>query len=333
MSTQVSNSGSPNDELDLGQLFSLFKKAFLDVFKFFLRFFVYVRNNIVWLAVLGIVGAALGFGLNKISTKKLKTEVIVSPNFDSKNYLYDAVDEINGKIKAKDTAFFATMGANEMDLDKFEVIVEPVRTKSGKDREADMKYLEALEPFQNSETSADIIRNLLRDQNSFEQRITFLYGDPTSGPIVAAALMNYLNNNDYYKILVATYNENDRSRLQKNDSILDQIDKLINSYTTQMSAKERAVEGQLVLSEEEVLDIPQLFTLKNELITQSERKRVSLEQRTAPFSIVNFGKSQPVKIPLFGKSIILIPLLLIGIYIFIDIVKYLNRKSRELLPE
>ena len=152
MSTQVSNSGSPNDELDLGQLFSLFKKAFLDVFKFFLRFFVYVRNNIIWLAVLGIVGAALGFGLNKISTKKLKTEVIVSPNFDSKNYLYDAVDEINGKIKAKDTAFFATMGANEMDLDKFEVIVEPVRTKSGKDREADMKYLEALEPFQNSET-------------------------------------------------------------------------------------------------------------------------------------------------------------------------------------
>lgn len=262
MSTHASNSGSPNDEIDLGQLFALIKKGFLGVFKFFLRLFIYVRNNFVWLAVLGIVGAALGFGLNKISTQKLKTEVIVNPNLESKNYLYDAVDEINGKIKAKDTAFFATMGLNEMDLDKFEVIVEPVRIKSGKDRESDMKYLEALEPFQNSEISADIIRNLLRDQNSFEQRITFLYGDPTSGPIVAARLMDYFNNNQFYKKLVDTYNENDRARLQKNDSILDQIDELINSYTTKMNAKERAVEGQLILSDEEVLDIPQLFTLK-----------------------------------------------------------------------
>ncbi|MDH3795521.1 MAG: hypothetical protein OER83_01465, partial [Flavobacteriaceae bacterium] len=126
---------------------------------------------------------------------------------------------------------------------------------------------------------------------------------------------------------------NDRSRLLQNDSILGQIDELINTYTTQMNANDQAVEGQLVISEEEELDIPQLFTLKNTLITQSEFKRVELQQRTAPLGIVNFGQSQLVKIPLFGKSIFLIPLIFIGIFILIDIIKYLNKKSRELLPE
>ncbi|MBT8235672.1 MAG: hypothetical protein KJO04_05740, partial [Bacteroidia bacterium] len=109
MSTQVSNSGSPNDELDLGQLFSLIKKAFLGVFKFFLRFFVYVQNNIVWLAVLGIVGAALGFGLNIISTQKLKTEVIVVPNLESKRYLLNTIEEINANIRADNKEFFDSL--------------------------------------------------------------------------------------------------------------------------------------------------------------------------------------------------------------------------------
>ncbi|MBT8236293.1 MAG: hypothetical protein KJO04_08875 [Bacteroidia bacterium] len=333
MSTQVSNSGSPNDELDLGQLSSLFKKAFLGVFKFFLRFFVYVRNNIVWLAVLGIVGAALGFGLNKISTKKLKTEVIVSPNLESKKYLYDAVNELNGKIQAKDTAFFTSLGLGETDFDKLEVQVEPVNSKSEKDLETEIKYLKALQSFQNSPGSSEIIKNLLIDQNPFEQRITFLYRDPVSGPKVAQKLMDYINSNEYYNRLVKTYNSNDLSRLKKNDSILRQLDAIIESYTAQMGNSKEASEGQLVLAEGEPLDIPQLFTLKNALITQSEFRRVSLEQRTAPFSIVNFGKSQPVKTPLFGKSIFLIPFILLGIYILIDVIKYLNRKSRELLPE
>ncbi|MDH3697150.1 MAG: hypothetical protein OEQ81_00695 [Flavobacteriaceae bacterium] len=334
MSTDISNSpGSPNDELDLGQLFTLIKKGFLGVFKFFLRLFVYVRNNIIWLIVLSILGAALGIGLNKISARKLKTEVIVSPNLKSKNYLYDAVNEINGKIKAKDTAFFASLDVGKREFEKFEVTVVPVSIKIEEDLEADIKYLEALEPFQNSQATADIIRNLLIDQNSFEQRVTFFYRDPISGPVVARKLIDYINSNDYYRKLVDVYNANDRSRLLQNDSILGQIDELINTYTTQMNANDQAVEGQLVISEEEELDIPQLFTLKNTLITQSEFKRVELQQRTAPLGIVNFGQSQLVKIPLFGKSIFLIPLIFIGIFILIDIIKYLNKKSRELLPE
>ncbi len=333
MSTHASNSGSPNDEIDLGQLFALIKKGFLGVFKFFLRFFVYVRNNIVWLAVLGIVGAALGFGLNKISTRKLKTEVIVSPNLESKKYLYDAVNELNGKIKAKDTTFFAFLGLGENDFDELEVQVDPVNSKSEKDLETEIKYLEALQPFQNSPALTEIIENLLIDQNPFEQRVTFLYRDPASGPQIAQKLMDYINSNEYYNRLVQTYNSNDLSRLKKNDSILRQLDAIIESYTAQIGNSKEASEGQLVLAEGEPLDIPQLFTLKNTLITQSEFRRVDLEQRTGPFSIVNFGKSQPVKIPLFGKSIVLIPLILIGIYILIDIVKYLNKKSRELLPE
>ncbi len=60
--------------------------------------------------MLAILGALTGFGLNQIISKKMKTEVIVSPNLESKNYLYDVVAELQANIKAEDTLFFTEFG-------------------------------------------------------------------------------------------------------------------------------------------------------------------------------------------------------------------------------
>lgn len=334
MSTDVSNSsGSPNDELDLGQLFTLVRKAFLGVFKFFLRLFVYARKNIVWLAVLGIVGAGLGFGLKNISSEKLKTEVLVSPKLETKHYLYDVISEINAKIKSQDTVFFSSLGIESNDIEKFEVTAEPVSNRTKKERELDLKYLEALEPFQNSPVVAEIIKDLLLDQNSANQRITFFYKNPDTGPDLAKKLMQYINDNNYYTGLISSYNENAAARIKQNDIIISQLDGVLMAYKGHLESTDKPVGGQLVLEEGESLDISALFELKNILIAQNESKRIELQMRKEPLTIINFGQNQTVKIPLFGKYVILLPTLLIGIFLLINIIKYLNKKSKELLPE
>lgn len=328
MSDQIPNT-SREDEIDLSQIFALINKGLNNLLKIFLRLFVYVRSNILILGILAIVGLGIGYGLTKIISEKLKTEVIVSPNLESKHYLYDAVEELNGKIKSKDSVFFETLDIQPEQIDMFQITVEDLVSRSVKEKEADMKYLEVLEKIQGSAAVNELIRNFLSDQNILDQRITFSYKNVETGPEVARKLLNYLNNNSYYRELLNVYNGNATARISQNTAIIEQLDDIIRKYAEGMNSPRS--EGQLILAEEDEMNIADLFALKNSLIAQTELKRIEIEERKAPLSIINFGNPQPIKKPLFGKSIFLVPFVLIALFVLRDIIRYLNRKSNELL--
>ena len=100
-----SNNDQPSDEIDLGQLFQLIKKGFHNLGNFVLRVFIYLRRNTLKLIGLVVLGIAISFGLSQIVSKKLKTDVIVRPNFESKNYLYDVVSEISSNLRTSNVDF------------------------------------------------------------------------------------------------------------------------------------------------------------------------------------------------------------------------------------
>ncbi len=141
------NSTSSNDEIDLGQLFQMIGRGFNRIFRGLLSVFLYFKRNAIILVVLAILGALTGFGLNQIVSKKMKSEVIVSPNLESKNYLYDVVAELQANIKAKDTVFFKSLGIDVEKLKDFEIEVTPVSGSNKKNLETEMKYLELLQSF------------------------------------------------------------------------------------------------------------------------------------------------------------------------------------------
>ena len=143
-------------------------------------------------------------------------------------------------------------------------------------------------------------------------------------------MIDYLNNNSYFKELVKVYNENASDRIEQNTSIIEQLDVIIKNYTEGMNTSSQP-EGQLILAEEDEMNIADLFALKNTLIVQTESKRVELQERKEPLSIINFGDTQPIKKKLFSKSLFLAPFVLIALFILKDIIRYLNRKSNELL--
>ena len=109
------------DEIDLGQLLRLIKKGFHNLGNVFLRIFLFFKKYGFIMAGLAILGVAISFGLNQIISEKLKTEVIVRPNFDSKDYLYDVVAELTANIKAKNANFFTSIGIEMEDLEGFEI--------------------------------------------------------------------------------------------------------------------------------------------------------------------------------------------------------------------
>lgn len=326
----IPNSSNSSDEIDLGQLFQMIGNGFNRLFRGILRIFLYLKKNVLILLGLVILGGIIGFGLNRIISKKLKTEVIVKPQMESKNYLYDVIDEIQSNIKSKDTAFFSNIGVDIIDFAGLEISIAPV-SDNRESSESEMKYLELLQSFENTEAIADIVRAELQNKSSFNHRITFFYKDAEVGQQFAKGVMAYINTNEYFDGLITVYRENATSRINENKQLLKQVDEIITSYAKKMAENDDMVgNDRIVLDNQETVNITGLFELKNSLIQDIESKYLELEQRTDPIKIINFGKPQQVQKAFFGKNIVLIPLVFVGFFFLVSIFKYLNKKSTEL---
>ncbi len=329
MAEQTTKNQRPeSEEIDLGQLFRLIGNGFRSIFNGLLGIFLYLKRNIFILSVLSVVGLAIGFGLSKIITKKQKIQVIVNPNWESKNYLYDMVDEVQANLEARDTAFFKGMGLQFTDFGGYEVSVEPVIGTSETDENDHIKYLELLQKFENTGMIADVLRAEILNKTALNHRITFVYRDRQMGPQLAKAVVDNLNSNNFYVELAKINKENAESRISENKGLISQIDQILEAYAGRMEQSEASpTEGRIVLSTEEELNVSEILELKSNLIRDTERMKVELLQQREPISVINFGKPQQVQRSFFGKKIVLIPTLLILLFLVIDFIRYLNRKA------
>lgn len=328
MAEQPSNQNN-SDEIDLGKLFQLIGHGFNRLGTFFLKMFLYLKKNAIVLGVLVIVGFAMGYGLNQITTKKKKIEVIVKPNLDSENYLYDVVEQISNNIKSEDSIFFGSIGVPASGLSQFKIIVEPIEQEG--DKKADLDYLELLEKFQGDRQYSDVIRMELLSKSAINHRITFSFKELSEGMNFAEKAMAYINSNNYFEELLAISKENAVEKIKKNEILIQQIDGLISAYSQNLiKNKNQSTEGRIVLESNEKVDVTGLFQLKNSLILDIERKKLEIKEQDEALSVVNFGKAQEVKKSFFGESIVLIPLVLIGGFFLWSTLKYLNIKAQEL---
>ena len=326
---QTPKETTSNDEIDLGQLFRMIGNGFNNIFNWFLRIFLYFKKNLIILIVLAVAGAILGFGLKQIVSEKFKTEVIVKPNLESKDYLYDVVNEVQANIMARDTTFFNKIGFKASVLKGYDITIDQILDKKNSDD--NLEYLELLEKFQENGLVSDIIRSELLSKSSLEHRITFTYKDPNSGPKFTQKVMEYINSNIYYNELIKINQENALARIKQDESLLVQMDELITRYSDKMASSERQFEDQkIILDNEKQLDIAGLFELKNNLIRDIERKKIELEEQKEAISIIYFGEPQKVHKSFFEKRMVLIPLILIAVFFLIDLIKYLNKKAEEI---
>ncbi len=327
MSEKKGNQPATSDEIDLGQLFKLIGNGFSHVFNGFLRVFLFLKRNIYWLFGLFIAGVLLGYGLRSLTGFKQELSVIVSPQLDNTDYLQDVIEEIQANLKSEDTAFFQKFGMDIAYLKGFEVELTPLRDAKTDAKSSRMAFLEALKEFGNNEAIGDIVRTELQEQTTKDHRITFYFKDAVKGEEYARKFMEYINSNEYYNSLNAIYAENAQNRISRNDSLIVQIDRLIQNYTERMLRESASSQGQLVLENDESLDVPALFDQKNRLVRDIEEKKLEIIRRQNAVRVVSFGKPHQVIVPVYGKKIVYIPLILILGFFLLSFIKYLNAQA------
>lgn len=329
-SNQSPSTQNNSDEIDLGQLFQLIGRGFNAIFRWVLRVFLYFKKNMLLLIGLVIVGLVIGYGLNKIISKKFKTEVIVKPQIESKNYLYDVVAEIQSNIKSKDTLFFESIGVENIDFNGLNIEISRVAEVGNS--ESDIQYLELLQSFENTDAIADIVRAELQNKSSFNHRITFYYKNSDFGREFAKKVLSYINTNTYFNGLLEVYRGNAKARIVEDEKLLAQVDQIITNYTTGLASKGSALANErIVLDNQEQVNIADIFEYKTGLIRDIEAKKLELEERTVPVSIINLGQPQVENKSFFGKSIVLIPLIFVSVFFILSALVYLNKKSKSIV--
>lgn len=318
------------DEIDLGQLLALIKKGLNQIANFFLKRYLFFKNNILKLLGVSILGVAAGFALKSLVSEKYKTEVLVRPNFESKNYLYDVVEEIKQNLESKNSDFIETLGLNENDLEGFKIDIEAIKEDEVESEEViaeQTKYLEVLRNFKDESFVIDILKAELSEKSIIDHKIIFKYKDDINDEEIVNKLVNYINKNDYFEGLRKINSENAASRITENKVLIKQIDTLIRDYSKALASGSKKQDASMVYLEKENLNVPALLSLKNRLNAEIETKNFELVQQKEVISILNIGKSQKIVKSLFNEGYAVFPLLFITGFLIFSLFQYINKRA------
>jgi len=260
-----------NQEIDLGQISKKISQGYESFLTSIFRGLLFLKRNLLWIVGLFVIGAGLGFYLDK-TTKVYDHKLIVTPNFGSSDYLYAKVEQLNAKIKEKDTVFLKKIGIQE--TKKFgrieiEPIIDVYQFIDNKEENFELIKLMA------EDGSLDkILKDKITSKNYPYHLISFTTENATAEEKTLMPIMNFLNESDYYKKLQTVANENTEIKMKYNEQMLTQIDGILNEFSSSLDAS-ALKSDRLVYYNNENTQLNDVLETKEALIYNQSQLRIS----------------------------------------------------------
>lgn len=333
-----------SDEIDLGQLFQLIGRSFRKLFDFissifkgifhlFILFLLFLQKNFIVLATAIVFGVVAGFLLDTLLPQRYISKMVVEPNFNSAQQLYNNINFYSDLAKSEDSTTLSkalrievseAASIKEVFVDSYSDENQKIRLFDKFIRELDTTTVKALD-----------YESYLKNFNSLDARfhqISIISTDFSVAKKTQSAIIASIAANDYFRL---QKNINDINiRLQ--DSIykrqLTEIDSLQELYKMVLVKEaEKPMQGTNInLAEngesqnKELALIQEREVLKNRLVNLNEEKA----NKSSILNVISDFPDQGVKLRGFwNRFLYLIPfaLLVIAVLIllFIELNKYL----------
>lgn len=314
------------EEIDLGYFFKQISNFFRGIVRSLFLIFDFFKRYIIWVILLIIVGVVLGYFADKNTATMYQNKLLVVPNFESTDYLYDKVEEINLKRKQRDSVFIKQFtGENWQRFSSIEIEALPdiynFVTKSREQLDA-FRIL-----FENQELSEFLEDNTT--SRSFKYHRMNFYVGGESAPEVVDKIIDYLNENEFYKGYQKVYQKNTALSIDKATNMAENIESIMVALGRVPEEKN----GVLSLTANSNSDMYELseyqqLLLQNKL--ELEKKQYDQDKVikvvSANYKVVDkgiFGFSKKVKFPIY----------FVFLFSFVFFVIYLFRTLRAFTQE
>ncbi len=320
-----------NEEIDLGLVF----KKIGDFYRAFLMwlyrgFHFILRNWIVFLIII-VVGTILGYVLDSNAKFTKETSLIVQINFDASNYVYDAIEQLNGKIIDYDTIALAKMGLfKEGELTISGVSIEPVvnildilNNAPRNDRNIEVLLDE-------SQISDDLLTTEIF-KSEYKAHKIFVSASTLADETVIEDLKNYLNSNKTLNQIKDAKIENTIRKIENNKQsivYLDSIFKLTGSKT-----KPQKQSNQIYFNSYDFQSDNFYLMFREKRSIQIEIEEMEIELLKYDYIVKTLNKPIfQIKKPSYKMKIIL-PLLFVLLFMFGCGLKSFYEKAKKLSQE
>ncbi|WP_412464792.1 hypothetical protein [Flavobacterium mekongense] len=299
-----------NQEIDLSQISKKIGEFFEGISDRIFRVILFFKRNIIWVGILFVTGAGLGFYLDKTS-KVYVHQIIVTPNFGSTDYLYAKVDLINSKINNGDTLFLKEVIGIETPKKVKAIKIEPI-IDAYKFIDNKPQNFELIKLMAEDGDLEKILKDELTSKNYPYHSVSFVTDGETTIDKSVTPLLNYLNNSEFYKNLQKEYLNNVKEKMVKNDSIINQINTFLNTFSSSINSSSKS--DKLVYYNENS-QLNEVIKTKDALTSEQGNHRLELVSMDRIIKDISTTINVKSKSLINGKLKFLLPLFFIMLFI------------------
>lgn len=312
----ATSQNNDNQEIDLSQISKKIGNFFENISTSIFRGFLFFKRNILWVGILFIIGAALGYYLDK-TTKVYDNEIIVSPNFGSVDYVYAKVNLINSKVEDGDTLFLKNVVGIKKPKKLKGVTIAPI-TDVYKFIDNKAQNFELIKLMAEDGDIKKIVNESLTSKNYPYHIISFSTIDQTSNENTVQPILKYLNDSDYFKQIQKEYVDNIKIKMAQNDTIISQIDGLLNALKSTVNGSQKS--DKLVYYNENS-QLNDVIKTKDLLVYEQGTHRIELVNLDKVIkessSTLNVRNNKAVN----GKMKFVLPLLFVLLFVLVGYFK------------
>lgn len=325
MSEHSTKPSAIDDEIDLGLVFKGIQVFFRKILLGIINIFKFYYNHKFVLLGLIVIGAVLGYFYEKNTDKTYRNDLLVTPNFESSDYLYSKLETFDFKIKQEDTIFLKEVfGQNYGYVKSIEItpIVDIYNFLSTNESNQDL-----FELLFEEEGNIEFIENPINSRNFKFHRIFIEVEGEKYHQDLSEALMIYVNRNAYFNELKTVSIENLENQIKQNNSIINQIDSIVvntnkgtsfNRNSNGLTFNDNQGLSDLLEKKENLVD--QRIYLQNFLVDQSEIIRI-VDANYKVLNTEDLLKKDKKK---------LFPLILVILYSLYFLVRFISKKVKSI---
>lgn len=325
MSEHSTKPSNVDDEIDLSVVFkaiqNFFKKILIGIVSIFS---FYWRHKFILLGLI-VVGAVLGYFWENNFDKTYKNQLLVLPNFDSTNYLYNKIESIESKINTGDTIFLKEIFGKEYEF-VVSVEINPVvdiynfvsKNESNKD---------LFELLFEEEANMEFLENPINSMNYEYHNISFSVLGEEHHQKLSKFLLQHLNSNTHFEAIKAISLDNLEYQLEANQYMIGQIDSVVK-----FAQNRKSIElDNNALSFNDNTGINDLLMMKKDLITQKRFINEKMIEENEIIKLVDVNNKIIDDSSVLNKSKIkLFPVLFILMYSLVFLMAYFIKSTKNI---